>query len=267
MTTTKATYSEPIDVLGCFDCFVGSLETAASAVLDLVAENVGGYVCLCNAHVAVSALHSQVHSDAVSGATLALPDGVAVAAYQRLSGHRTARRIAGPDLMARLLFDGRSRGIRHFLLGTTDDTLDRLVRRISGSAPGVQFVGTFAPPFYAALPEGVDAELVEHVRSVEPDIVWVGLGAPKQDIWMARYTEALAPAVLVGVGAAFDFLSGAKARAPLYMQRAGLEWLYRLGSEPRRLAGRYGRTNVEFIVRAVPPCFGADSEARNHTAV
>jgi len=167
---------------------------------------------------------------------------------ERRLGHPEAARTPGPDLLLAVLERGEPLGLRHYLLGSTHETVDRLRARLRRRFPQALVVGASSPTIgkdVAPLPD-----LVEEIRRHTPDIVWCALGAPKQEIWMHLHHEALAPALLVGVGAAFDFTAGTKRRAPAYLQRLGLEWLHRFAAEPRRLGGRYLRTNAEFIFRA-----------------
>jgi N-acetylglucosaminyldiphosphoundecaprenol N-acetyl-beta-D-mannosaminyltransferase len=155
-----------------------------------------------------------------------------------------ARRIAGPDLFAAVLDAGREANLRHFLFGSTPEVIAALSERIRSRFPGIEIAGTLAPQ----PGEERSAACVESIRAAEPHVVWVALGAPKQEVWMADHVAALAPALLVGVGAAFDFHAGTKSRAPGWMQTRGLEWLHRLATEPRRLGWRYLSTNTQFAV-------------------
>ena len=233
-------------VLGS-DCFCGEPEDAAALLLARARSRAGGYACFCNVHVVVSALHDPRLRDSLSDAWMLFPDGAPVAWLQRRSGNAQACRIAGPDTMPRVIALGRPLGLRHYLLGATDDVLGRLRGRIEEELSG-RVVGCASPRI--ADPSADAGELVETIRKTEPDIVWCALGAPKQELWMQANAPRLVPALLLGVGAAFDFLAGTKRRAPDYVQRLGLEWLHRLASEPRRLTGRYLRTNTEFVLRA-----------------
>jgi N-acetylglucosaminyldiphosphoundecaprenol N-acetyl-beta-D-mannosaminyltransferase len=229
-------------------CFAGTLDDAAGAVLDRVADGEGGYACLCNVHVLVSACRHDKLARALHDSWTAFPDGAPVAWLQRRSGDAGAARIAGADLMERVLDTGRPDGLSHFLFGSTPAVLDGLVARFSKTFPGARIAGVHSPPFGSVESLGTK-DVLDRIRDAKPSIVWCGLGAPKQELWMRRHSEDLAPSVLIGVGAAFDFLSGTKERAPEWMRQAGLEWLHRLGSEPRRLAGRYVVTNTEFAIR------------------
>jgi N-acetylglucosaminyldiphosphoundecaprenol N-acetyl-beta-D-mannosaminyltransferase len=233
-------------VLGS-NCFCGEPDDAVALIVARARSGAGGYACFCNVHVVVTALHDPSLRESLDGAWMLFPDGAPVAWLQRRSGNGGASRIAGPDTMPRVVALGRPLGLRHFLLGGTDHVLERLRARIEGEQRGL-IVGCASPTI--ADPRAETGDVVDEIRAAGPDIVWCALGAPKQELWMQAHAPRLAPALLLGVGAAFDFLAGTKPRAPLQVQRLGLEWLHRLASEPRRLTGRYLRTNTEFVLRA-----------------
>jgi N-acetylglucosaminyldiphosphoundecaprenol N-acetyl-beta-D-mannosaminyltransferase len=228
------------------ECFAGDLDVAAAAVVERALAREGGYACLGNVHSLVSAVHDPELRRALDEAAVVFPDGSPVAWLQRRHGARGAARIAGPDLMARVFELGQAGGVRHYLFGATDDVSAELDRRLRHRFPDAIICGRWSPPF-AAVDAPEMARSVEAIGSAGAHIVWCGLGMPKQELWMQRYTPHLEPALTIGVGAAFDFLAGTKRRAPIAIQRLGLEWLHRLASEPLRLSGRYFRTNSEFI--------------------
>jgi N-acetylglucosaminyldiphosphoundecaprenol N-acetyl-beta-D-mannosaminyltransferase len=235
------------DVLGT-PIFVGDIASGATWVIDRALAEAGGYACLCNVHLFVVARHDDGVCRALADAALAFPDGWPIAWLQRRLGHRSAARVAGPDLMARAIDDGRRVGLRHFLLGSTDEVLHRLAENLARRFPGAEIVGWQSLPFFESDEfSGTEAALAD-VRRASPHVVWLSLGCPKQELWMLRYAQELAPSLVAGVGAAFDFHAGTKRRAPDWVQRAGLEWLHRLLSEPRRLASRYARTNSQFFL-------------------
>jgi N-acetylglucosaminyldiphosphoundecaprenol N-acetyl-beta-D-mannosaminyltransferase len=236
-------------VLGV-EYFVGDLREAADLVLARVGEGRGGYSCLCGVHGIVTAQHSHGMMDSLRGSWMNFPDGAPVAWLMRRFGARRARRIAGPDLMPVLFDVGQDSGLRHFLYGSTPDVLARLERRLLERYPRAIIAGSHSPPF-RPLSDEENAQIAQEIVASGADIVWVGLGLPKQDQWLHRSAELFSPCLGVGVGAAFDFLAGTKPRAPKWVQNAGFEWLHRLASEPRRLARRYAATNTEFIARAV----------------
>ena len=178
------------------------------------------------------------------------PDGAPVAWRQRRNGTARAERIAGPDLMPLVIDAGREHGLRHYLFGATPAVLDRLERNLLVSFPGAQIVGTSSPPFRAMnAPE--EREAVAAITAVEPHIVWVGLGTPKQDLWMHRLSPDLGGVLAMGVGAAFDFISGNRPRAPMWMQASGLEWVHRMVHDPIKLAPRYAAANTMFIASTI----------------
>jgi N-acetylglucosaminyldiphosphoundecaprenol N-acetyl-beta-D-mannosaminyltransferase len=231
-----------VPVLGT-DCFVGDLDSAATAILTRAESGKGGYACLANVHVIVTARHEATAREALLSAWAVFPDGAPIAWLQRRAGSSQAQRIAGPDLMAAVLERGQSASVRHFLFGSTPQVLEALTNNLAAKYPAVQIVGGHAPaPATERSPNALGV-----IVDARPDIVWVALGAPKQELWAAQHASALAPALIIGVGAAFDFHAGAKARAPAWMQRSGLEWAHRLGQEPRRLGWRYLSTNSDFV--------------------
>ena len=235
---------EQCRVLGV-DCFAGNLGAAARAVVVRALDRRGGYCCCCNVHVLTLALHDALLRDALSDAWARFPDGAPIAWLERRRGV-SAERVAGPDLMPAVLALGSDVGLRHYLLGSTSNVLERLEDRLALAFPDAQIVGALSPPVTTGQP---DVSL-DTVSATEPDIVWCAFGAPKQELWMHRHFAELGSGLMIGVGAAFDFLAGTQRRAPTWLQDHSLEWLYRLMSEPRRLSGRYISTNSEFIVRA-----------------
>ncbi len=229
--------------------FIGDLRSASQLVLDRAHSGAGGYSCLCGVHGIVAAQHSDTMMESLDDAWMNFPDGAPVAWLMRRFGARGARRIAGPDLMPLVIEDGQDGGTSHFLFGSTPEVLERLERKLLERHPRAIIAGKISPPF-RPLSDEENAVVADEIVRSGADIVWVGLGLPKQDEWLHRSANMFAPAIGLGVGAAFDFLSGSKPRAPGWVQNAGLEWLHRLIKEPRRLARRYAATNTEFIARA-----------------
>jgi N-acetylglucosaminyldiphosphoundecaprenol N-acetyl-beta-D-mannosaminyltransferase len=184
---------------------------------------------------------------AVMAATLAVPDGQPLVWALKALGNRNATRVYGPDLMAGFCARAARDATPIYLYGgKTPEALTLLEERLRARFPGLSIVGGYSPPF-RRLSAAEEDEVIERIDSSGAAVVWVGIGQPKQELWMARMRPRLAAQVLVGVGAAFDFHAGLLSQAPTWMQRAGLEWAYRLSREPRRLWRRYARYNPLFI--------------------
>jgi N-acetylglucosaminyldiphosphoundecaprenol N-acetyl-beta-D-mannosaminyltransferase len=199
----------------------------------------------CTAHTVVEAHDTLNLRRALGAAELTVADGMALVWMGRLRGRHVGR-VCGPDLMLALLDRSRQQGGRHYFYGGAPGIAERIAERMRERFPGLQIVGTEAPPFRPLTPQE-QREAAERINASGADYVWVGLGTPKQDYWLAENRERLQASVLFAVGAAFDFLSGGKPRAPLLMQRMGTEWLFRLVTEPRRLGRRYTVTNARFL--------------------
>jgi N-acetylglucosaminyldiphosphoundecaprenol N-acetyl-beta-D-mannosaminyltransferase len=213
-----------------------NLGTAVDAIQRAISRRQRSYVCVCGAHGLVDCQSDPELKAVFNAATLVTPDGMPLVWELRRRGHDRAGRVYGPDLMLELF----RRGHRHYLYGATDATLDLLQERLAARFPQARIVGRFAPPFRPLTPDE-ETDIARRINATGADIVWVGIGAPKQERWMARMRDRLQPPVLIGVGAAFDFHAGLQPQAPGWMQRAGLEWAFRLRTEPRRLWRRYLR--------------------------
>ena len=237
---------EPVGLLGVSVSVATTTPEAADFVIDLVRQRGGGYVCLCNVHVLMTARKEAGVRESLNSAAAVFADGAPLAWLQRWHGAPSAERVTGTELLESVVALGQAQRLRHLLFGASDDVLALVQESIQARCPDALVVGTIAPPL-AAVDDLGDGWLAA-INQLQPDVVWCALGAPKQELWMRRFASELEPAVLIGVGAAFDFIAGSKRRAPGWMQRVGLEWLHRLGSEPRRLLRRYAKTNTEFVV-------------------
>lgn len=204
------------------------------------------YVCICNVHSVVTTTRDIEFKIAVNNADMATPDGAPVAWMLRRSGYPQQERINGPDLMMKYLARAERLQQTVFFYGSTDFTLAKLRAALATRFPRLRVGGTYSPPFRQLLREE-DEQIVDMINRSGANVVFVGLGCPKQEKWMADHRGHVR-AVMIGVGAAFDYHAGVIRRAPLWWQRHGLEWLYRLASEPRRLFKRYLVTNSLFIV-------------------
>lgn len=199
-------------------------------------------------HLVMVAAEDDAARRAVLDTTLVLPDGQPLVWALHALGHGAATRLYGPDLMERYCARAARSGRRMYLYGGRDQqALERLRASLRQRFPGLEIVGGHSPPF-RPLTQEEEERIVQEINSSGADVVWVGIGQPKQELWMAALRERLDPPILVGVGAAFDFHAGLVAQAPLWMQRRGLEWIFRLTREPRRLWRRYARYNPRFVV-------------------
>lgn len=205
----------------------------------------GDYICVSNVHTTVMAYEDADYQRIQNGGAMALPDGAPLSVYSRKHGFADARRVTGPDLMVELLKISKDTGHRHFFYGATQETLEAMRRVIEKEYFGACIAGMYAPPFRPLGPKE-DEAVISLINQAEPDFIWVGLGAPKQEQWMAAHKGRLC-GVSVGVGAGFQYLAGDIKRAPKIMQKLCLEWLYRLLQDPRRLWKRYVTTNLKFM--------------------
>lgn len=204
-------------------------------------------VAVCNVHSVMSARSDAALAAALDRSSIATPDGVPVVWALRWTANPDQERVYGPEIMRQALVEQTERGWRHYLYGSTDETLAKLTGAIAEIAPNAQIVGQKSPPFRALTDEERQDDLKD-IRESGADVVWVGLGMPKQEIWMDEVSNELPGLAIIGVGAAFDFLAGTVKQAPQWMQRSGLEWLYRLLQEPRRLWRRYIWNNPAYVV-------------------
>jgi N-acetylglucosaminyldiphosphoundecaprenol N-acetyl-beta-D-mannosaminyltransferase len=220
----------------------------AIAVMDqLIDRGERGYVCAAPVHALMVAQDDAEMLAALRGSTMVVPDGMPVVWAANALGEKLHDRVYGPELMLRYSEHSAARGHRVWLYGGRDQgSLVQLALSLRRNHPGIQVVGGYSPPFR---PLGDDEEetVARQINEARPDVLWVGIGVPKQEKWMARMREKLDVPVMCGVGAAFDFHAGRVSMAPGWMQERGLEWIYRTVQEPRRLLGRYLSTNPRFV--------------------
>lgn len=223
-------------------------DLALERIIQWSKEKSSGCVCLCNVHSVVTALDNSDLSNALQKSDLVLPDGAPIAWMLRNKGFQKQRRIAGPDLMLNVCNKLQDSDAGIFLFGSSENTLNKLHKNLKQSFPHLTISGTRSPGFgdWSEQEEGY----INDINHSGASIIFIGLGCPKQEIWMADNREKV-HGVMLGVGAAFDFHAGTVKRAPKIYQKFGLEWLYRLLSEPRRLWKRYLITNTRFIWRSM----------------
>ena len=205
----------------------------------------GQYICVSNVHTTVMAYRDSEYQNVQNSAAMALPDGQPLSMVSRKRGYKDARRVPGPDLMPEIIERGIKHGLRHYFYGSSDETLSKLKEQLLKSFPDMQIAGMYAPPF-RSLTAAEDEDVINKINNTHPDFIWVALGAPKQEKWMYEHRGKL-NGIMLGVGAAFDFTAGTVKRAPMWMQKACLEWLYRIGQDPKRLMPRYFSTNFAFV--------------------
>jgi N-acetylglucosaminyldiphosphoundecaprenol N-acetyl-beta-D-mannosaminyltransferase len=215
----------------------------------------GAYVCFCDVNSVSCARRDPAHLAALNNAFLATPDGMPLVWLGRRAGHRNITRVYGPDLLLEVCAATAGTGLTHFFYGAGPGTAEALAGKLTARFPGLRIAGTETPPF-RDLSADEAAALESRVAALRPDFFWVGLSTPKQEKFMAAYAPRVSAGVLLGVGAAFDFLSGRVRQAPRWIQRSGLEWLFRLCTEPRRLAPRYLKNNPLFVLRLVAQKLG-----------
>ncbi|HEX9814277.1 MAG TPA: WecB/TagA/CpsF family glycosyltransferase [Myxococcota bacterium] len=226
-----------------------SYRETAAAIAELVSAGDGGAVCVSTVHMVMEAFDDPVFQRIVNSADRVTPDGVPLVWALRLLGIEKAERVYGPSLLPIVCDLARERGLSVGFYGGSAEVLDELVRRMGRRFPGLNVSFAFAPPF-RALSTDEDQKLIEDIEGSETNILFVGLGCPKQERWIAEHRNSLS-CVMVGVGAAFDFHAGNKAQAPAWMQASGLEWLFRLCCEPKRLWRRYLYNNPRFLFHFV----------------
>lgn len=240
---------ERIDILGIAVSAI-NMSDAIAVIEEWIEQRTPHYVCVRDVHGVIASRRDSRLRDIHNQAGLVTPDGMPVVWLSHWLGITRVGRVYGPDLMRAISARSPERSYRHFYFGGAPGVADRLAAALTAAHPGLNVVGTLCPPFRPLTPEE-DAEVIAQINAAAPDIVWVGLSTPKQELWMASHIGLINAPVLIGVGAAFDFLAGTKKQAPVWMQRNGLEWLFRLVSEPRRLWKRYAVVVPSFIFLAL----------------
>jgi N-acetylglucosaminyldiphosphoundecaprenol N-acetyl-beta-D-mannosaminyltransferase len=225
-----------------------NLFQATALILQAVRENRKGYVAVTGVHGVSEAQSDPEFRQILNAAFLNTPDGMPMSWVGRLQGFQDMDRVYGPDLLLSICAATQDGCVRHFFYGGAPGVADALRSALTARFPGLCVCGTFSPP-YRRLNVEEGAELVLHLQQAQPHICWIGLSTPKQERFMAEYLDKLPTTLMIGVGAAFDMHSGRIRQAPRWMQRNGLEWLFRLAQEPKRLWRRYLVNNPLFVVR------------------
>lgn len=209
----------------------------------------GDYLCVSNVHTTVTAYEDPQYLEIQNSGIMAIPDGGPLTSIGHRRGYTAMERTTGPSYMEEIFKLSAQNGYRHYFYGSGKETLTKMEKKLEKKYPGIQITGMYSPP-YRPLTEAEDEAVIERINAAMPDFVWVGLGAPKQEKWMAAHQGKIC-GLMVGVGAGFDYFAGNIKRAPVWMQKWNLEWLYRLLQDPGRLFRRYLFTNTKFIWNAV----------------
>ncbi len=230
------------NILGTDIAVINMAETVA-----YIEENIeklrGSYICVSNVHTTIIGYEDGDYRHIQNSAALALPDGKPLSLYSKRHGYPEAERVTGPDLMGELF--ARNNGLRHYFYGGSEETIAKLAEKLPAQYKSLIIAGMESPPF-RPLTEEEDERAVRQMNEAGADIIWVGLGAPKQERWMYEHRGKV-HGVMIGVGAGFDYYAGVIKRAPEWMQKLSLEWFYRLLQDPKRLLKRYLVTNAKFL--------------------
>lgn len=214
-----------------------------------ISEIKGDYICVSNVHTTVTSYEDAAYCAIQNGGLMAIPDGGPLSTVGQKRGHKNMERTTGPSLMGEIFEISAKKGYRHYFYGSKEETLELLYQKLTSNYPGIQIAGMYSPPF-RSLTEEEDKAIIERINETKPDFVWVGLGAPKQEKWMAAHQGKI-DGLMLGVGAGFDYYAENIKRAPMWMQKHNLEWVYRLVQDPKRLFKRYWSTNTKFIWNAM----------------
>jgi N-acetylglucosaminyldiphosphoundecaprenol N-acetyl-beta-D-mannosaminyltransferase len=234
------------NVLGVGVHTVG-LQDTASILETQIREKRKGYVCLAGVHGIMEAQRNPQLTSIFADASLVVPDGMPIVWISHLQGFAATQRVFGPDLMADIMGSAQFRNCVHFLCGGEDGVADRLRDEMVRRFPWVKIAGTYSPPF-RSLTNAEEQTFIAKVRTLQPDIIWMGISTPKQERFMAHYLPMLDTTLMIGVGAAFLFHTDAIRDSPEWVKRAGMQWLHRLSQEPKRLWKRYLWNNPLFII-------------------
>lgn len=240
-----------IDVLGMRVDMVQIPDVLCAIENWIINKLFGNYISVSNVDSAVWSRKNVDFRNAVNNSSLSVPDGMALVLLARLYGYSLKRRVYGPELMEEFCKLANNMGYTNYFYGSTKEVLDKLTKNLLIRFPNLKIAGVYSPPF-RKLNKEEDMQIIKIINEAQPDVIWVGTGCPKQEIWMYEHKDKLKVAVMVGVGAAFDFYAGTKRQAPYWMREHGLEWFFRLMTEPRRLWKRYIVGGAVFVYNIVP---------------
>jgi N-acetylglucosaminyldiphosphoundecaprenol N-acetyl-beta-D-mannosaminyltransferase len=247
MRDKENTIVTAIDTVNILDINIAAMKMAAAIKLfqaNIIDLN-GQYVCFLNVHTAITAYTDAAYKEAIHAGSIIFPDGRPVAREVAKRAKVPAEKISGPDFFAKIMELSEENNWSHYFYGAAPETLAAMQKKLLSQYPQLQIRGACSPP-YRKLTADEEAADIEGIKSADADFIWIGLGAPKQEYWMHAH-KGMFRGVMLGVGAAFDFTAGSVKRAPRWMQKTSLEWLYRLTQDPARLWKRYLKTNIRFL--------------------
>lgn len=239
-------YIRKFDILGV-RISAGDMGAVCKFISETIHEKTRAYICTCPVNTVMECLNDKEAFKSINLADVTTADGMPVAWLGRLKGFKDARKVSGSDLMLEVCRISEEQGFKNYFYGSTPVVLERLEKKLKTMFSNLKIAGSYSPPFYIEF-KNEDKKIIDMINNSNSDILWVSLTSPKQDVWIFRHRDKLNVPVLIGIGAAFDFISGIKKRAPRWMQKIGIEWLFRFLCEPKRLWKRYLVNNVLFIL-------------------
>jgi len=235
------------NILGCNISNLVSYSDAYNKVLRSNINAISDYITVNNVHTVIEGVRDKKYKQIINNSYLALPDGKPLSIVAKIKGEKNISRIFGPTFFEKTLEWGQKDGLKHYFFGSSQKTLVKMLEAIKDKYPQAVIAGSFSPP-YRQFTEEENEKFIKDINASDADLIWVGLGAPKQEIWMYENYKKLNKGIMIGIGAGFDYLAGNTKHAPEWMKNASLEWLYRLIQEPKRLWKRYLVTNTLFII-------------------
>jgi N-acetylglucosaminyldiphosphoundecaprenol N-acetyl-beta-D-mannosaminyltransferase len=255
MASARSIWPDRVNILGV-GIAAANIPLALEHFDGLIAEGARQYICVADVHLVMQAQWDPALRLVLNQAGMITSDGMPLVWLCRRARGPHAGRVYGPDLLMAACEHGLKAERRHYFLGGAPGVADELARRLMERFPGLKIAGAYSPPFGDAPDAQNEAEVARRINAAKPDFLWVGLGAPKQEFWMRRFRPLLDVPVMLGVGAAFDFHSGTKPQAPKFLRSAGLEWVFRLATEPARLWPRYRKVVPGFVYRVALQSLG-----------
>lgn len=225
---------------------VTNMKETVSYIEENLRQLRGNYICISNVHTTVLSYEDKIYRNVQNTGAMALPDGRPLSIISRKRGFERAERVTGPDLMEEIFMISEEKGYTHYFYGSTCEILNQMKVNLAKKYPKLKIKGIYSPPF-RELNDYEDKEIIRNINEANADFLWVGIGAPKQELWMYNHKNKV-NSLMIGVGAGFDYHGGRIKRAPMWMQKFSLEWLYRLLQDPKRLFFRYLSTNIKFII-------------------